>query len=846
LETVSSKGGSITFLAGGPGGTITNGAAVDSTSAGGAGNIVVLADAMNLGGGTLDAGTATVLLGPATAAEAIVLGAALPPRAQPAAGTLDLTAADLASVTAGMLQIGYRNENGTPSLTGDIRIAASLGIDTRKVPDLLLVTGGAVTEAADASIHPTKGAPALALGIIAGGPVSLPGPNSVGTLAGFVDGADNGFLFRNSRADLTIGAVTNATLGVAFAADGIPSSTVMGGAAPNPLSGATTAGGNIALETTTSGNLTLAAPIDAGAGAVGLASAGTIVQDPGPITAASLAIISADRVSLGAFGAPADPNHVGTLAAEVLNRGQSFVFSNDAMSLTIGTVAVISDFSKRFVNPISGKALSATLSGVTTSDANIGLRVTGSGDLTLAANVDAGTADVGLESAGAIVQTAGAVTAGSLEVTASGPVSLPDANAVSVLAAQVTGVDNSFLFRDDRSSLTIGTVAALLESGTGTPPSDRMLSVGSLSGVTTTGGNIEISTTTSGNLTLAQNVDANGGSVALISAGNVVEAGGNVSASSLILDAAGNVFFGITETGGTVTLGVANDVGTLSGSAGGIFGFLNGPALAIGTVPAILGVAGQSGIAASLAKTGDVLIETIDTGQPLTLAASLAAGGRILLDTAGGFAQLGAATVTTRVFAVDNTGDGIATLFAAIPSTSVGAGAIAFLPLASTDNPMQFADLLAPNSAVLLFAGRGAVGGAMTVHQFGLSGTGGSADLFGSIAGVGGPTAALLGLRNPGPEATYLFNDCIIASAFCTAQPVPIVAQQPTAVLTALIPLPVLTATVEFITPETVPGRQPPNPDEPVINIFDEERLCAETTNPSQPERERCPEHRQR
>jgi hypothetical protein len=495
------------------------------------------------------------------------------------------------------------------------------------------------------------------------------------------------------------------------------------------------------------------------------------------------------------------------------------------------------------VNPISGKALSATLSGVTTNAANIGLRVTSSGDLVLMANVDAGTADVGLESASAISQTAGLVTAGSLEVTAVGSVYLPDANAVSVLAAQVTGVDNSFLFRDDRSSLTIGTVAALLESGTRTLPNDRMLNVGSLSGVTTAGGDIALETTTSGNLTLAQNVDANGGSVALLSAGNAVEAGGNVSASNLILDAGGNVFFGITETGGTVTLGVPNDVGTLSGSAGGIFGFLNSPALTIGAVPAIAGIPGQSGIAAT---TGDVLIETSDSGQPLTLAANLAAGGRILLDAAGGFAQLGAVTVTAPVFAVDNTGDGIATLLAAIPSTSIGAAAIAFLPPSSADNPMQFADLVAPSSAVLMFAGRGAVGGAMTVRQLGLSGTGGSADLFGSIAGVGGPTAALLGLRNPGPEATYLFNDCIIASAFCTAQPVSTVAQQPTTVLTALIPLPVLTATVDFITPETVPGRQPPNPDEPVINIFDEERLCAESTNPSQPEKERCPEHRQR
>ncbi len=843
---VFSDGGTITLMAGGPGGLFTNRGAIDSTTKGADGNIVVLADAMSLAGGAIAAGTGTVLLGPATLTEGIAL---LPPPGLQHVGRLDLTAEDLASVTASTLQIGYRNENGTPSLIGDIGILGPLSIDTAKVRDLLLVTGGAVTEAAAASIRSTTGPP-LALGIFATGPVSLPGANSVGTLAGFVDGAGNSFLFRNNGADLTVGALTNLTLGVKFAADGIPSSAIMTGPAPNPLSGVTSAGGNILLETTTSGNLALDAAVAAGAGGVGLASAGTLLDDQGPITASSLEIIAADRVSLGAFGGPADLNHVGTLAALVLGAGQSFVFGNDGQSLTIGTVDITDSSGARLFNPLTVNPLTGALSGVTTSNANIGLRVTGSGDLLLTTNIDAGTAGVGLEAAEAITQTSGVVTAGALEVSALGPVSLPDANKVVVLAGQVTGPGpgNSFLFRDDGLSLTIGTVSALLESGSGTPPNDRMLSVGTLSGVTSAGGNILLETTTSGDLTLAQNIDANGGSVALVSADNAAEAGGIVTASNLILDAVGNVFFGITETGSTVALGMPNDVGTLAGRAGGIFGFLNGPALTIGTVSAILGVA-ASGIAASPATTGDVLIQTIDTGQPLTLAANLSAGGRALLDTAGSFAQLGAVTVTAPVFAVDTTGDGIATLLAAVPSTRVGAAAIGSLPPSSTDNPMQFADLVAPSSAVLLVAGRGMVGGTMTVGQLGLSGTGGSADLFGSIDGGTGSTAALLGLRDPGAEATYLFNDCIIASAFCVTQPSGgglLVVQQPATVLTGLISLPVLTATVNFITPETVPGKQPANPDEPVINIFDEERLCSETANPSQPEKERCPEHRQR
>ena len=61
-------------------------------------------------------------------------------------------------------------------------------IDTTKIPSLLLVTGGGVTEASSAFINSTAGGP-LALGVVAGNSVSLGGANQVGTLAGFVDGA---------------------------------------------------------------------------------------------------------------------------------------------------------------------------------------------------------------------------------------------------------------------------------------------------------------------------------------------------------------------------------------------------------------------------------------------------------------------------------------------------------------------------------------------------------------------------------------------------------------------------------------------------------------------------------
>jgi hypothetical protein len=361
----------------------------------------------------------------------------------------------------------------------------------------------------------------------------------------------------------------------------------------------------------------------------------------------------------------------------------------------------------------------------------------------------------------------------------------------------------------------------------------------------------------------------------------------------LIIDAAGNVSFGVN--GGKVFPADANAVGTLAGTAGGSFGFLNGPALTVGTVPGTGGVASRSGITASATIAGDVLIQTNNLGQPLTLAGNITAGGRAILDTAGAFSQTGAVTVTAPVLAVDTTGSGVGTLLGFITSTNVNANVIAGLPPAGkTSNPMQFADLSAPNSVVLLFADQGAITGAVQAGQFGLSGIGSVANLRGSINGVTDPTAALLGIRDPGPAPTYLFNDCIIAAASCFVASVVLppellpVQPQSASVATVLVPaflvvqpqsasaatvsdlLPDIAAITDFITPEGVTPeglppegltltregptregltpegltpsgvgasgqsqdrdaptarRQSKDPDAPVINIFDEERL---------------------
>jgi len=355
-------------------------------------------------------------------------------------------------------------------------------------------------------------------------------------------------------------------------------------------------------------------------------------------------------------------------------------------------------------------------------------------------------------------------------------------------------------------------------------------------GVVSSAGGLTLATTGAGsNLTLGGNLTAPGQTVTLSSAGTITEANDPVvMASGLIVSAAGKVSLGID--GGTVFAANANMVGTLTGNAGGSFGFLNGPALTVGTISA----------------AGDVLIQTNNAGQPLTLAGNITAGGPAVLDTAGSFSQIGTVTVTAPVLAIDTTGSGVNTLLGFITSPSVSASVVSNLPPAGkTSNPIQFNNLLAPNSVVLLFADQGAVTGTMQVKQLGLSGIGKLANLQGSINGVSDPTAALLGLRDPGPSPTYLFNDCIIAASTCVVISVDqsfaflVTEPQMESELEYLNVLPNYSAQVDVITPQTVRGaRQPEDPDAPVINIFDEERLCDETAKSSHPTREPCREER--
>src|SRR5208282_1428426 len=260
--------------------------------------------------------------------------------------------------------------------------------------------------------------------------------------------------------------------------------------------------------------------------------------------------------------------------------------------------------------------------------------------------------------------------------SAVGSVSLADANSVPVLAGQATGAGNSVLFRDNGQSLTVGTAPTLLETGTGTPPSNQMLSVAGLSGVTANNGNILLETTTSGNLALNQAVNAGTGLVTLSS---VARTQSDAGAAVTLSDPANAV-------SGNVTLSALNTAG--NAPASGAIDFVDGTGFTIAAQPSN-GINGQ------------------EIGINTTANVTLQAGGDFL--TAGG----GTSTLTVSGFI--SSGGGLVGLAAGMGGILIS-GSIASAPsslglgLFSTGPISQIAtgSISVPNVLALTENGAGA------------------------------------------------------------------------------------------------------------------------------------------
>jgi hypothetical protein len=207
---------------------------------------------------------------------------------------------------------------------------------------------------------------------------------------------------------------------------------------------------------------------------------------------------------------------------------------------------------------------------------------------------------------------------------------------------------------------------------------------------------------------------------------------------------------------------------------------------------------------------------------------SLTAHNHVVIASNGAFAQSGSLAVAANDLLIDTRGRTASALTDRLGgmSASTVATAIAIHDTSlfgpgmggGSGGAITFDGSLNASGTVLLAAGNGAITGgaagrgAINVRGLGVSGSGGRTELFGAINGNSDNTAAQLGFVNTGrgPDNQYRFNTCAIESATCVALP-PLAVVQPQVVnqLDILVARP---------TQE--------DPDAPVVNIFDEDRLC--------------------
>ncbi|QQS08001.1 MAG: filamentous hemagglutinin N-terminal domain-containing protein [Phycisphaerales bacterium] len=233
---------------------------------------------------------------------------------------------------------------------------------------------------------------------------------------------------------------------------------------------------------------------------------------------------------------------------------------------------------------------------------NISLSNTGSGGITLSANVLAGTGAVRFSTtSGGITQTVGSITGSTLELVGGGAFVLNQTgNDVDTLAA---GINGSLRFTDN-DGLAIG-------------------SAGATNGIST-GGN-DVTLVTGAALSLNQGINAGSGVVTLSTAsGGVSQTSGGIVAGSMQL-------LGV----GTFTLGSAtNNISTLAASINGTLTYVDANALTVGAVT-------SNGIVTA-GNAAD-----ITAGSTITLAQGINVGGATLTlnATGGGLTQTGGSVI---------------------------------------------------------------------------------------------------------------------------------------------------------------------------------------------------------
>jgi hypothetical protein len=489
-----------------------------------------------------------------------------------------------------------------------------------------------------------------------------------------------------------------------------------------------TATGDSAL--VSGGDLHLAGNVNVGGAGLRLnASGGALSETTGTVTASRLIALAQTDIDMAAA------NNAVLLAAAA---GQGIAFNNVG-ALNVASVTV---------NPPS---LGGTTTGIT---AGADSAVVAGGGLSLFSNVNV-AGNLRLRSTGGTVfEPTGSVTANGLLVQALTKIDMETANNVQSLAA---GAGQGISFTNT-PALSIGTVTVNSPSLGAT-----------LSNVAAGGDSAFIS---GGTLTLNGPVNVGAHNLLLQSTGGSVLGSGAMTANGLLARAAGDIHLDALQ----------NQVSTFAVQGGGNVTFQDALPLTLGGVnvappTALFGTQ----LASSLFQaTAGGMLAVASFGPVTTNSGETLGAGSIIKVGGNSFTQNGVLTVTsgTPVFEIVN-GTGLtpaslgcdACQTAADVNLPPGPGPGPVSPGTSAAGLVTFANLQAPGTQVIVSSGGGAVTGFVNVGGFGITGNGATADLSGTIGGVGGGEAANRGIRSPNPNNANRFNNCAIGSVNCIALP---------------------------------------------------------------------------
>lgn len=428
---------------------------------------------------------------------------------------------DTTNTSAGSVGVFTTGATGDASITSSAAInldTSSLGGNLTLISDDIDLIGGAgsvLSSGGSATITFNSLNAGTSIGVGTGaGSLSLDATDLAG-IGAFFGGINIGNAA--GTAALTIGDATF-PLSTTFIMTGAGGSIATTGGTTLSLPGSN----NLTLN---AGSVSLAGTMNAGTGTVRIVSAGAVTQTAGSISATSLGVRAAGAVTLN------QSNSVTTFAANSSGGGSAVQYT-DASGLDLGTVSALGAFS--------------ATSGITTSNGDV--LVSTGGALTIPQSISAGSGTVRLASTGAVTQSGGSITAGSLGVRGGGNLTLTrTANNTGIFAATTSTGDIAYV---DADALAIGSVSS---SG----------SFSAVSGVTSAGA---VSVSTPGALAINGNVTApTSFTLSSDSDGN----GGGISFGAGVTTASPSQTFHAGNGAGSAAADMLTNSPTFQGTAGG-------------------------------------------------------------------------------------------------------------------------------------------------------------------------------------------------------------------------------------------------------------------------------------